>query len=71
MEDDKSVDTNLTEHMPTRKDLEIQKSIVDQVGRNLKDLELFLNYNQKLRSSIIELSQAYLSNNEESIKKIK
>jgi hypothetical protein len=67
MEDDKSVDTNFTEHIPTRKDLEIQKGIIDHIGRNLKDLEMFLNYNQKLRSSIIELSQAYLANNEESM----
>jgi hypothetical protein len=50
---------------PSRQDLAQQKSILDEISRNTKELETFLNSNQKMRSCLLELVQSYLVSNDE------
>jgi hypothetical protein len=67
MEDDKSsLETNYTTHAPNRSDLVAQQAILDQVSKNTRDLESFLNVNLKLRGALTDMAQSYLNNNEES-----
>jgi hypothetical protein len=44
------------------------KSIMESIQKNMKDLETFLNYNQRLRSAIQEIIQTFAFKNEESKK---
>ncbi len=58
--------TNYSESGPSQRDLETQTKILELIGKKTKDLETFLNLNQKLRIAIIDLTHSYLFNNEES-----
>lgn len=69
MEDERtsvSAETSITVHQPNRSDLQAQQAILDQISKNTRDLESFLNINIKLRGALTELAQSYINNNEES-----
>ena len=51
---------------PSRQEIVGQKQILDEISKNTKELENFLNLNQRLRNNINEVVQSYLGNNEES-----
>jgi hypothetical protein len=67
MEDDRaSVDTTYTAHQPNKIDMQAQQTILEQISKNTRDLESFLNINIKLRGALTEMAQSYINNNEES-----
>lgn len=67
MESDNLRSTLVNPNNHTRIEID-QKVCSDEILRCTKELENFLNYNQKLRHSVNELIQAYLLNNEDRLK---
>jgi hypothetical protein len=49
-----------------RPDISMIKSLLEEIHKNTKELETFLNLNMKIRSSLYELVQSFLSCNDES-----
>jgi hypothetical protein len=68
MDDHSSVETSHTQN-PTRPRQELinSKLILEEISKNTRELENFLNINLKLRNFLNEMVQSYLSSNEESI----
>src|SRR4051794_3147886 len=44
------------------------KILMEEINKNTKELESFLNMNTRLRGNLTELIQAYLNNNDERLK---
>lgn len=65
MEDDRTSSESVI-NFPSRNDILMQNSLLDQVLKNTRDLEGFINYNAKFRNALIEMIQSYLARNDES-----
>jgi hypothetical protein len=70
MESDSLPDTNISVNAASKQELANQKAFIEEIYRNTKELENFLNLNQKLRGSINEMVNSFLNNNEERKNKI-